>query len=50
MVHAEEWDEADLLGQALHGFGRDPIFEEALLFAASLLPGSSPNPNGTGPL
>ena len=41
MVHAEEWDEADLLGQALHTFGRDPIFEEALVFAAGLFPAAS---------
>jgi glucose-6-phosphate dehydrogenase assembly protein OpcA len=40
MVYAEELEEADLLGRALHTFGSDPIYEEALRFAAELAPGA----------
>jgi Glucose-6-phosphate dehydrogenase subunit len=40
MVQAEDPDEADLLGEALQTFGRDPIFEDALRFAAGLFPGA----------
>jgi hypothetical protein len=40
MVQTDEWDEADLLGQSLQTFGRDPIFEDALRFAAGLFPGA----------
>jgi glucose-6-phosphate dehydrogenase assembly protein OpcA len=46
MVYAEELEEADLLGRALHTFGRDPIFEEALRFAAELAPGAIPASDG----
>jgi glucose-6-phosphate dehydrogenase assembly protein OpcA len=46
MVQAEDSDEADLLGQALHTFGRDPIFEDALRFAAGLFPGAQAGTNG----
>jgi hypothetical protein len=31
-------DEADLLGEELHQFGRDPVYEAALAFAADMAP------------
>jgi hypothetical protein len=49
MVQVEDPDEADLLGQALHTFGRDPIFEDALRFAAGLFPAPQMTTNGVAP-
>ena len=48
MVQAEDPDDADLLGQALQTFGRDPIFEDALRFAAGLFAGVESRVEGRG--
>jgi glucose-6-phosphate dehydrogenase assembly protein OpcA len=45
MVVAEDEDEAALLGRSLHTFGRDPVYEDALTYAARLLP-TSPSKEG----
>lgn len=41
MVYVKSYDDATLLGQGLRMFGRDRVFEEALVFAATLLPEGS---------
>lgn len=41
MIFAGELDDAALLADELRMFGRDPVFEEALTFAASLAPEAS---------
>lgn len=50
MVHAVPPSDAELLEAELHMFGRDRVYEDALTFAAALMPGGvAPSPVGFPP-